>query len=73
MRVAGVLASLFGNRSSFTATSSGLPGVVRSFTRFTGAVAQVTYARVWVGFHFRFACQDANQIGRHVAHQVQTN
>jgi hypothetical protein len=64
---ATVLASEFGGNSAFTVTSTGLPGVERSFTDFSDAVAQVADARVWGGIHFRFACDDASQLGAEVA------
>ena len=64
---ATVLASFFGNDADFTVTSNGLPGVTRSFTTFSSAVAQVTDARVFAGFHFRFSCNDASGVGAQVA------
>ena len=64
---AAVLASFFGNHVEFTTTSSGLPGVQRSFTTFSSAIAQVADARVFAGFHFRFSCDDASAMGAHVA------
>jgi membrane-associated phospholipid phosphatase len=62
-----VLASFFGANSDFTVTSNGLPGVQRSFTSFTSAIAQVADARVFAGFHFRFSCNDAAQMGVQIA------
>ncbi len=67
-----VMASFFGNRSEFTVTSAGLPGVTRSFTSFSSAVAQVADARVFAGFHFRFSCDVAAQMGKQVAHQAES-
>jgi len=64
---ATVLASFFGNDADFTVTSNGLPGVTRSFTTFSSAVAQVADARVFAGFHFRFSCNDASGVGAQVA------
>jgi hypothetical protein len=69
---ASVLASFFGNHAKFTVTSDGLPGVTRSFTRFSDAVAQVADARVFAGFHFRFSCDDAAQMGKQVAHYAES-
>ncbi len=68
---AAVLASLFGEDAEFSITSAGLPGVVRSFDSFDAAVAQVADARVYAGFHFRFSCEDAIQMGKLVAGQVE--
>jgi hypothetical protein len=64
---ASVMASFFGNNAEFTVTSNGLPGVTRSFTRFSDAIAQVADARVFAGFHYRFSCEDAARMGRQVA------
>jgi hypothetical protein len=68
---ATVLASFFGERTAFTATSNGVPGAVRSFTTFSAAVAQVTDARVFAGFHFRFSCAEASHMGTSIARYVQ--
>jgi hypothetical protein len=67
---AAVLASVFGDDTNFTVTSAGLAGVERSFSSFSDAVAQVADARVFAGFHFRFACDDAAVMGRLTAKQV---
>jgi membrane-associated phospholipid phosphatase len=67
-----VMAAFFGNRADFTLTSAGLPGVTRSFTSFSGAIAQVADARVFAGFHFRSACDDAAQMGSQVAGYVES-
>jgi hypothetical protein len=69
---ATILASFFGSDAEFTVTSSGLPGVVRSFTSFSDAVAQVADARVFAGFHFRFSCNDATQMGAQVANYAES-
>ena len=67
---ATVLASFFGNKTHFTASSDGVPGVastVRSFSSFSAAVAEVTVARIAAGFHFRFACETAAHMGAGIA------
>lgn len=64
---ATVLASFFGEHTSFAVTSNGVPGASRSFTTFSDAVAQVADARVFAGFHFRFSCDDAGQMGTKAA------
>jgi PAP2 superfamily len=69
---ASVLATIFGQDTTFTVTSAGLPGVVRTFNGFDEAVAQVADARVYAGFHFRFSCDDAIQMGKQVARQVES-
>ena len=65
-----VLAAVFGNDTTFTATSAGLPGVTRTFTSFSDGVAQVADARVFAGFHFRFSCDDAITMGAEIANYV---
>lgn len=69
---ATVLASFFGDGADFTVTSNGLPGVTRSFTTFSSAVAQVADARVFAGFHFRFSCNDASTMGAEVANYAES-
>jgi hypothetical protein len=69
---ASVLASLFGEDTTITVTSAGLPGVTRSFNSFSAAVSQVADARVYAGFHFRFSCDDAIGMGKQVAGQVES-
>jgi PAP2 superfamily protein len=67
-----VLAAFFGERTAFTVTSNGVPGASRSFTTFSDAVAQVADARVFAGFHFRFSCDDASQMGTEAANLALT-
>jgi hypothetical protein len=67
---AGTLALYYGDDTSFTLTSFGLPGVERDFTSFTSAIAQVSDARVFGGIHFRFACDTAVQMGTAIANYV---
>ncbi len=67
-----VLASFFGADAQFTVTSNGLPGVDRSFTSVSDAVAQVADARVFAGFHFRFSCVDGVQLGANVANYAES-
>jgi len=67
---AAVLASFYGDATSFTVTSAGLPGVQRDFTTFSSAVQQVENARIYAGFHFRFSCTDAAALGAQVARYV---
>jgi hypothetical protein len=65
-----VLASFFGNDTSFSASSDGVPGVAstsRSFSSFSDAVAEITVARIAAGIHFRFACETAVSMGHEIA------
>jgi PAP2 superfamily len=69
---AGVLTAAYGNRTSFTVTSAGAPGVERHFDRFSTAVRQVEDARVFGGIHFRFATTAGARMGDEVAGYVLT-
>src|SRR5262249_33820834 len=51
---ASVLDSVFGgDRFSFSAQSSALPGVERSFPSFSAAATEATLSRIYAGQHFR--------------------
>jgi hypothetical protein len=64
-----VLASIFGNNTSFTVTSESRPGT-RSFSSFSSAVSEIADARVFGGIHFRTSCDLGNTLGRNVANFV---
>jgi len=74
---ATVLAKQFGGHTSFNVISDStfLPaaGVVRSFTSFPSAVAEVNNARVFGGIHFRSATDDGESLGAAVATYVIDN
>ena len=67
---ATVLAAFYGEDTSFTVSSAGLPGVERHFTTFSSAVQQVEDARIYAGFHFRFSCADGAVLGAQVGSYV---
>jgi hypothetical protein len=67
---ATVLASFYGDGASFAVTSPAVPGVERDFTSFAAAVQQVSDARVWIGFHFRFSVEDGATLGSEVGQYV---
>ena len=52
---AQVLTNLFGDKVGFTASSSSLPNVTRSFSSFKQAAEENALSRIYVGFHFRNA------------------
>lgn len=68
---AAVLASLLGDRTSFTFTS-GKPfdGITRSFTSFSQAARESADSRVYAGIHFRSACEDGLALGRRVGQRT---
>jgi hypothetical protein len=67
-----VLASIFGDNTSFTVTSESHPGT-RSFSSFSSAVSEIADARVFGGIHFRTSCDLGNTLGRAVANFVATH
>jgi len=70
---ARVLARFFGQRARFTVDSDLMLGVTRSFRSFSGALDEVTNARVFAGIHFRAACEDGQVLGGAVADHVLSN
>jgi hypothetical protein len=48
-------------------------GETRYYDRFKDTVEEVNNARVWAGFHFRYADEDGSKLGRKVARFVVTN
>jgi hypothetical protein len=67
---ASVLASFYGDDTSFSVTSAGLPNVERDFTSFSSAVQQIEDARIYAGFHFRFSVIDGATLGGQVADYI---
>jgi hypothetical protein len=65
-----VLANNFGDRTSFSAVSDLMPGVVRSFRSFSSALKEVKNARIFAGIHFRSATDDGQTIGASVAEYI---
>jgi hypothetical protein len=70
---ATVLASYFGNATTFTVTSDGVPpalSTARTYASFSDALAEVGLARIAGGIHFRFACDAAMEMGAALANQA---
>lgn len=67
---ATVLASFYGDDTSFMITSPDPGGGERGFSSFSSAVMQVENARVWAGFHFRTSCVTGARMGAEVADYV---
>jgi hypothetical protein len=51
---------------SFSFESSSLPGKQRSYTSFSQAARENSLSRIYVGYHFRKACMDGEDLGRKV-------
>jgi len=61
-----ILASTFGENTSFTVTSESFPGT-RSFSSFSSALSEIVDARVFGGIHFRTSCDLGQMLGTEVA------
>jgi len=70
---ATVLASFFGNETSFSLDSDVMLGVTRSFSSFSAALNEVQDARVFGGIHFRTACVDGQATGTALANYILAN
>jgi hypothetical protein len=67
---AEVLAAYFGDDTTFSLESVGLPGVFRTYNSFSSALDEVTLARIYAGIHFRSACVDGRTMGTAIAQYV---
>jgi hypothetical protein len=56
---ATILASFFGNNTSFTVGSESLAGVTRSYTSFSEAADEAAMSRIYGGIHFSFSAAAA--------------
>ena len=65
---ATVLSAFLGqDRFDFDVTSEVLPGVTRSFGRFSAAAGEASSSRVFAGVHFPFDLTAGRRLGRQVA------
>ena len=67
-----ILASVFGDNTSFTVTSDVRAGT-RSFSSFSSAVSEIADARVFGGIHFRTSCVRGNALGSSVPDFILTH
>jgi hypothetical protein len=71
--VAGVLTHLHGDDADIRVTSTTAPGVSHRWSTLSAWVDEVSDARVWAGFHYRFSTEVGRQMGRSIAeHTVAT-
>ncbi len=63
-----VLKAIFGSGEvpEFTLTSPTAPGVTRKWRRIEDYVDEVSLARIYAGFHYRFSTQAGNEMGRQI-------
>jgi hypothetical protein len=65
--VVTVLQKLVGDTvAEFTLTSPANPGFTRKFTRLQDYQDDVSNARIWAGFHYRFSTEAAKEMGRKI-------
>jgi hypothetical protein len=67
------LASLIGDRQTFTLSAPGYPGFTWTFNRLSDAVAQVKEARIWAGIHFRNSCNVGEKQGIKLSNYIVEN
>jgi hypothetical protein len=65
-----VLIRHLGDRHSFEATSTTLPGVTRRFDSLTQAATEARMSRVCGGIHFLRAIEDGRDEGRRIGRAV---
>jgi membrane-associated phospholipid phosphatase len=71
---AAVLAAFFGgDKLEFSAQSTALPGVSRSFTSFSAAASEASLSRIYAGQHFRTDEDAGTKLGGDVAGYVLAN
>lgn len=68
--VATVLQAAVGNEVDFTLTSPTAPGVTRRWTRLQHYSDEVSNARIYAGFHYRFSTEVAKDMGRKIGEWV---
>jgi hypothetical protein len=65
--IAAVLRATVGdNVSELTLVSPTAPGVTRRWTRLTDYTDEVSNARIWAGFHYRFSTEVAREMGNKI-------
>ncbi|WP_063614144.1 vanadium-dependent haloperoxidase [Bradyrhizobium sp. Cp5.3] len=73
--VASVAESVFGtvNVPELTLTSPTAPGVTHRWTSLNAFVDEVSEARIWAGFHYRFSTRVGQEMGRKIGKYVVEN
>ncbi len=73
--ITGVAQKEFGtdNMTEFTATSPSAPGVVHKWTSLTAFSKEVSEARIWAGFHYRFSTRVGEDMGLKIGNYVAEN
>jgi hypothetical protein len=73
--VASVAESVFGtlNVAELTLTSPTAPGVTHRWNSLNAFVDEVSEARIWAGFHYRFSTRVGQEMGRKIGKYVVEN
>jgi hypothetical protein len=66
----GAAALVLGNEQTFTLSTPGFPSLTRTYDSFTSAADEVVEARIYIGFHFRTACEVGRDTGFAIAEYV---
>ncbi|TFV37465.1 vanadium-dependent haloperoxidase [Bradyrhizobium niftali] len=64
--IATVLESVVGDFGEFSLTSPTAPGVIRKWSRLQDYSDEVSNARIWAGFHYRFSTEVGKDMGRKI-------
>ena len=66
--IASVIEALFGSASlpELSLTSPTAPGVTHRWTNLKALVEEVSQARIWAGFHYRFSTRVGEDMGRRI-------
>jgi hypothetical protein len=65
--VAAALRAVVGDEvGELSVTSSTAPGITRRWTRLSDYSSEVSNARVWAGFHYRFSTEAGQEMGRKI-------
>jgi hypothetical protein len=65
--VAAALRAVVGDEvGEISVTSLTAPGVTRRWTRLSDYADEVSNARIWAGFHYRFSAEAAKEMGRKI-------
>ena len=69
--VAATLQALVGDEvGEITVTSSSAPGVIRRWTKLSDYADEVSNARVWAGFHYRFSTEAGKSMGKKIGEHI---
>jgi len=54
-------------------STPGFPSLTRTHNSFSEAIEDVLNARIWMGFHFRTACEEGHDVGLEIARHAVKN